>query len=317
MLISDVKQWGGWVRANYIRKYLKDTYDFHLLDADEFNEWERVSVELPKYDLYYFLFHTMLMKKSVQRFLKTNSKVVTIVTVFPTLRNIFYNRDRFDKEYAKNNFLKLANQCAGIFANNYKSLTDLRNIYTPNKTYYMTRGVDSDIFFPNPNEEFLRKEDHEFTVAFCGKPNPEKGLREIIRPACEEANVRLITNERNFTNALSENEMRDFYNKADIYIVASTMDGTPNTALEAASCGKAILSNDIGNMPEFIEDGVNGFLVPLEVKKYVQKLRWMRINQKRTWEMGREARETVLRKWTWEKVINRNERKVFGRILNG
>jgi glycosyltransferase involved in cell wall biosynthesis len=87
--------------------------------------------------------------------------------------------------------------------------------------------------------------------------------------------------------------------------------------LEAASCGKPIVANEIGNMPEFIKDGWNGFLIEGEmtINKYVKKLRWMKRNQLRSFEMGQNARLTVEQDWTWERVVNLHERNAFRRIL--
>ena len=350
LLVTDVYNWGGHIRAKYIRKYLEDEFHFDIMDANEFNIWERRSdprlfsmdditkfsklmkrdffdfekfrrfVDIHKskrnYDIYYFLFHTMLAKKSVQRLLHTNSKIMTIVTGFPTLKNIFYGRD-FNQEKAKKNFLSLANRCKAVGANNYKSLDDLKEIYDPKKTFYAPRGVDPEVFYPMTTE-FKRKEDEwKFTIAYVGKPVPEKGLKEFIQPACEQAGVSIIFNDRNYENALPPDEMNKFYNQADAYVVASTIDGTPNPALEAASCGKPVIANEIGNMPEFIKDGENGFLLKgdIKVERYAQKLRWMKVNQKRTFEMGQNARETIEKKWTWERVVNQHEREVFRRLL--
>lgn len=350
LLISDVKGWGGWVRAQYIKKLLSDEFAFDLMDAEEFNAWEyktsrsffsmddvkkyapsskdkkfynfedfkkftRNRRQSRPYDLYYFLFHTMLIKQSVRRFLNSDANVVTIVTGFPTLKNIFYGRNS-TTEKARKKFLNHADKCKAVFANNYKSLNNLRTIYDPRKTYYMPRGVDPKVFYPMTTE-FKHKDENTFTIAYVGKPVPEKGLKEFIMPACEQASIRIIFNDRNYENALSPEEMNKFYNQADAYIVASTIDGTPNPALEAASCGKPIIANEIGNMPEFIKDGENGFLLTGEMKvnKYAQKLMWMKKNQKKTFEMGMNARNTIKQNWTWTKVVNKNERQAFRKML--
>ena len=257
--------------------------------------------KIRRYDIIYLLFHTMLMRKSV-RSLYGKQKFITMVTVYPTLRPIFSRK--------KEIFIGVANKCEAILANNKKSLKDLQSIYKKS-SYLAPRGVDPNIFYPISNEF---NENKEFTVVFCGKSNPEKGLKNIIEPACKKAGVKLITNERNFTNALNEDQMREFYNEADVYIVASTMDGTPNTALEAAACGKPILSNSIGNMPEFIKNGKNGFLINLKIDKYVRKLKWMKKNRKKVYEMGLNARETILKSWTWDIVLNKNEREILRKI---
>ena len=311
LLACDEKGWGGWKRAKMIKKYLSDEFNFTLKDHLEFNQYEKKPNK--RYDLIYLLFHTMLIKKSVTRMLKSKKyNFITMVTVYPTIRPIFQYYGKATGTGAKNTFLQRANECKAILANNKKSLRDLRNIYK-GKSFLAPRGVDTNVFFPT--SDFVRKKPEDFTIAFCGKPNPEKGFESIIKPACEEAGVKLIDNQRNFTDALTEDEMREFYNSADAYIVASTMDGTPNTALEAAACGKPIISNEIGNMPEFI-NGSNGWLVDLDKEEYINKIQWMKNNQREVYEMGLEARRLIVDYWTWEKLLNKNERMIFRKVLN-
>ena len=98
-------------------------------------------------------------------------------------------------------------------------------------------------------------------------------------------------------------------------MVASTVDGTPNPALEAASCGLPILSNRIGNMPEFIEQGVNGFLVRRHIEDYAEKLRWMKNNIPKCDKMGQRARQKIEDEWCWRETLNRYERKALRRVL--
>lgn len=57
------------------------------------------------------------------------------------------------------------------------------------------------------------------------------------------------------------NALRDWYNSGTIFVCASKTEGTPNTALEAAACGCVPVTPPVGNMPELIRDGENGYLV--------------------------------------------------------
>jgi len=59
----------------------------------------------------------------------------------------------------------------------------------------------------------------------------------------------------------SAEQMADWYNEGTVLVCASTSEGTPNTALEAAACGCTVVSTPVGNMPELIRDGENGYLV--------------------------------------------------------
>lgn len=53
-----------------------------------------------------------------------------------------------------------------------------------------------------------------------------------------------------------------FYQAADVYIHATKADTFPNTVLEALACGTPVVATSVGGVPEQIEDGRNGFLVP-------------------------------------------------------
>jgi len=312
LLVTDVYGWGGHVRAEYIKKYLSDEFEFDIMDGVEFENFNYKNEIIDDYDLIYLLFHTQLLRKDVNMMLNDgDDRIITIVTSYPTLRASFIN-GRNKKESIKL-FLNRANKCRAILANNQKSLKDLRSLYK-GKTFYASRGVDENVFYPT--KEFIEKPENEFTVAYVGKPIEEKGLEDIIKPACKQAEVNLIINTRNYTNAFTQDEMREFYNKADAYIVASTMDGTPNTALEAAACGIPLIANRIGNIPELIVDSINGFSInPREVRKYVHRLVWMKKNQRTSWKIGQKGRETILENWTWEKVLNNNERKIFRELI--
>ena len=52
------------------------------------------------------------------------------------------------------------------------------------------------------------------------------------------------------------------YQAADVYVHAARADTFPNTVLEALACGTPVVATAVGGIPEQIEDGRTGFLVP-------------------------------------------------------
>lgn len=54
----------------------------------------------------------------------------------------------------------------------------------------------------------------------------------------------------------------DVWNIIDIHVHASRLDSLPNALLEAMSLGKPSVITAVGGIPEVIQNGVNGFMVP-------------------------------------------------------
>ncbi len=53
-----------------------------------------------------------------------------------------------------------------------------------------------------------------------------------------------------------------YYQAADVYLHPSRADTFPNVVLEALACGTPVVATAVGGIPEQIDDGVTGFLVP-------------------------------------------------------
>lgn len=64
-----------------------------------------------------------------------------------------------------------------------------------------------------------------------------------------------------FTGKVSNEEMPEIYNRADIYLNASLVDNMPLSFIEAFSCGLPIVSSNAGGIPYIVKDGETGFLV--------------------------------------------------------
>jgi glycosyltransferase involved in cell wall biosynthesis len=74
--------------------------------------------------------------------------------------------------------------------------------------------------------------------------------------------------------------------------------GTPNPCLEAAACGLPVLTTRVGNMPELIRDGENGFFVERDAADIARRLTDLREDPDLRVRMGRSARAAV-EAWDW------------------
>ena len=53
-----------------------------------------------------------------------------------------------------------------------------------------------------------------------------------------------------------------YYQAADVYVHATKADTFPTTILEAMACGLPVVASNVGGIPEQVDDGVTGLLVP-------------------------------------------------------
>jgi len=88
-------------------------------------------------------------------------------------------------------------------------------------------------------------------------------------------------------------EMREFYQSLDIFVVTSLSEGSPLPPLEAAGCGVPTLTPPVGAMPEFIEDGKDGYLIEsYRAEDFAEKIRFLDQNR----EVLEAMREACLKK---------------------
>ncbi len=93
---------------------------------------------------------------------------------------------------------------------------------------------------------------------------------------------------------------------ADIYVLPSYREGVPRTLLEAASMGKPIVTTDTMGCREVVDDGINGFLVPVKNSQALaSKIARLLADRSLREKMGAESRKKALREFEIEKIVDR------------
>lgn len=136
----------------------------------------------------------------------------------------------------------------------------------------------------------------DFTLAVAGDGSLRGALEERAAALGIGAKVR-------FLGALDD--VGPLYAAADAVVLPSLWEGLPLTLLEAMARSRPVIATEVGGIPEVVEHGVNGHLVPpSNVIALADALELFHRKTDRAVRMGRAGGELVRRDYTWQAVAN-------------
>jgi glycosyltransferase involved in cell wall biosynthesis len=197
----------------------------------------------------------------------------------------------------------------------------------PARTVPIYGGVDPERFVPGSEPRA--------GVLFVGRLTPHKGVDRLLAALPPGAHLTVVGSEghdplppeRDYPAALRQLAVgRDvrfvvpapdaalpsLYRGAQVFVLPSvhhTMYGRAIrvsellglTLLEAMASGTPVIASRLGGIPEIVEDGVTGFLVPPgDVAALRERLAYLLDRPRLAAEMGAAARERVLARFTWQ-----------------
>ena len=139
---------------------------------------------------------------------------------------------------------------------------------------------------------FVLKEEPDVRFLIAGEGPEKKNLEREARKLNIEAYVR-------FLGRLSNEEISSFLAKTDIYVSTSLYDGTSVSLLEAMASGCFPVVSDIPSNREWIRDGENGFLFPVNDEKILAQKVLDAIRNKKMVEKARKWNQSIIK----EKVL--------------
>jgi colanic acid/amylovoran biosynthesis glycosyltransferase len=83
--------------------------------------------------------------------------------------------------------------------------------------------------------------------------------RERLRALAGELGVEAAVE---FTGAVGQDDIRGYYERADLFCAPSFAEGVPVVLMEAMATGLPVVATQVMGVPELVEDGVTGRLVP-------------------------------------------------------
>jgi glycosyltransferase involved in cell wall biosynthesis len=189
-------------------------------------------------------------------------------------------------------------------------------------------GVDSEKFTPGAFAT------GSGAVVFVGRLLPHKGVDDLIKAVPGDIELKLIgpASDQHYLSELrklaagkpvvfrqdcDDDALIDAYRRSLCVVLPSvykTVYGNETTVpellgqtlLEGMACGSPVICTRVGSMPEVVEDGVTGFIVPPNSPAALgERIRWLRDHRAEASAMGKAGRRRVLEKFRWPDVVRR------------
>ena len=101
-----------------------------------------------------------------------------------------------------------------------------------------------------------------------------------------------------------QEDVAPWYAVCDAVALTSVSEGTPVTIIEALAAGRVVVATRVGGVPDVVDDGETGYLVPPgDMDALAERLEELSRDPERRDAMGREGRERVLRRYAVERLV--------------
>lgn len=108
-----------------------------------------------------------------------------------------------------------------------------------------------------------------------------------------------IENSVNFIGPVDYNDLVNYFYIANMVVLPSTSESFGNVLVQANVCDKPVVATATTGAKEIIQDGVNGFLVPIgDAQKLAEKILELLNNPELAREMGERGRKMALEKYS-------------------
>jgi len=135
---------------------------------------------------------------------------------------------------------------------------------------------------------FLKQEGLRFKVTIIGEGPDSKSLEQFTK-------INNLNNIVTFTGVLGQNTVRDYYDKADIFVLASFAEGVPVVLMEAMAKEIPVISTRITGIPELIDHENDGLLAtPGDAEDLAKQIRTLLVDSALRRKFGQAGREKVI-----------------------
>ena len=154
-----------------------------------------------------------------------------------------------------------------IFSNEiYKKDILCEQLHSKGKVIFFTPARLSEVKGIEPFMELLGKVKNKDQISWIIAGSGS--LYDKLREKAKELSLNVI-----FVGEKKQEEISDLYKNSDVFVLPSLSDPNPLTCVEALWSKKVLLvSNHVGNYPEVISQGENGYMFSYENKKEAMQI---------------------------------------------
>jgi glycosyltransferase involved in cell wall biosynthesis len=112
-----------------------------------------------------------------------------------------------------------------------------------------------------------------------------------------------LENETVFTGRIDYDLISHYHNMLSIYVALSVIDSESFgvAVIEASACEKPVVVSNVGGLPEVVEDGATGFVVPpRNPEKAAEAIEKLILDKELCLKMGRAGRKRVKKLYRWD-----------------
>lgn len=182
--------------------------------------------------------------------------------VAPNVDYVTYQNDKHYQEMVKlfrTPTAKLTSGCDFSFWHHEEQDTCRRALELPmNKPVFLISSLLISLKQVDKVIEIFRELDasYDFMLVISGHGTNtyEQHLRALAQPLIDNDKIR-------FVGYITGEELRDYYNSADLFINPSASEGGPVSAMKAIACETPVMATNSGNVAERMRDNGSGILV--------------------------------------------------------
>jgi len=187
------------------------------------------------------------------------------------------------------------------------------------KLIHVPYGVDLEKFKPGV------KGDGKFRAIFVGHLSLRKGIPDLLEAArlsdvelvlvggiAEEITpfLRGLTKSCKLVGHIPQSRLREYYNQADVFVIASIEEGLAMVQLQALACGIPVICTHNSGGEDIVQDGINGFVVPIrDPFAIADRLIRLRENPELLQAMKSAAYQTARASLSWSQYVFRISRE--------